>query len=312
MNRAVVPCGFLLGVVAVLPLSTQWGFAQSASPVNFEVASIKPNASVASSPVEKWELDLNRAVANNSQHGRFRIKAVALSSLIQLAYSVRDFQLQGAPSWASSDRYDIDAKAASDASLDEMRPMLQSLLTERFKLTLHREIQELPVYELVVARAGLKITAAKDGSCVTRDANTPPAMVAGPRGRFCGGVVRQIVSDWPQEIDGIDAVGISMPRLIEFISDDVGRTVLDKTGFTATFDVRLEFVPSGAKMHTGPYPAAGAARPGDPGTPAASPKFRRGQSIFAAVQGQLGLQLRSATGPVSVLVIDHAERASEN
>jgi uncharacterized protein (TIGR03435 family) len=210
MNRPVGPCGFLLGAVAVLPLSTQWGFAQSASPANFEVASIRPNASLGSSPVETWELNLDRAVASTSQHGKFRIKGVPLSFLIQLAYSVRDFQLQGAPSWANSDRYDIDAKAASDASLDEMCPMLRSLLTERFKLTLHPEIKELPVYELVVARAGLKVTAAKDGSCVTRDANTPPAMLSGPGGRFCGGVERKIISDWPQQIDRIDGIGISM------------------------------------------------------------------------------------------------------
>jgi uncharacterized protein (TIGR03435 family) len=274
MNRPG-PFGFLLGAVAVLSLSTQWGFAQSASPANFEVASLTPNASMGSSPVEKWELDLDRAVASNSQHGRFRIKGITLSSLIQLAYSVRDFQLQGAPSWANSDRYDIDAKAASDASLDEMRPMLQSLLTERFKLTLHREIKELPVYELVVARAGLKITTAKDGSCVTRPANTPPAMLSGPRGRFCGGVGRNIISDWPQQIDRIDAIGISMPRLIEFISDDVSRTVFDKTGFTATFDVHLDFVPSGAIMHTGPYPSAGAARGATQGRPQPPPNSVR-------------------------------------
>jgi uncharacterized protein (TIGR03435 family) len=311
MNRPVGRCGFLLGAVAVL-LSTRWSFAQPASPANFEAASISRDASLNSSPVEKWELELDRAVASRAQHGHLKIKGVPLSFLIQLAYSVRDFQLQGAPSWVDSDRYDIDAKAAGDASLDEMRPMLQSLLKERFNLALHRETKELPVYELAVAKDGLKITPAKAGSCVPRAGNTPPAMLIGPGGRFCGGVERTYVSSWPQRIDGIDGTGISMPGLIELITDDVSRTVVDKTGFTATFDVHLEFVPNGAIMHTGPYPSAGAARSDDSRTPATSATFRRGQPIFAAMQGQLGMQLRSAKGPVSVLVIDHAERASEN
>ena len=294
------PSALLLSALA-LPLSTQWGLAQA----NFEAASITPTASQGNSPAEKWELDLNRAAAR-TQHGRLRIKSVTLSFLIQLAYSVHDFQLQGAPSWANSDRYDIDAKAASDAPLDQMRPMLQSLLTDRFKLTLHRETKELPVYELLVASAGLKITAAKDGSCVPRAANTPPALVMGPAGRFCDTVERTIATSWPQQIDGIDATGISMPRLVELITDDVSRTVLDKTGFTSMFDLHLEFVPNGAIMHTGPHPSAGAATQANPPRPA--PKFRRGQSIFAAVQTQLGLQLRSAKGPVSLLIVDHAER----
>jgi len=62
-----------------------------------------------------------------------------LKFLIELAYNMKKFQVLGAPSWATSDRYVINAKAEGDANFDQMRPMLQSLLADRFKLTLHRE-----------------------------------------------------------------------------------------------------------------------------------------------------------------------------
>lgn len=171
--------------------------------------------------------------------------------------------------------------------------MLQSLLADRFNLTLRRETKELPFYELTAARGGLKIEAAKEGSCVTFDPNNPPPRPDPNRPfrplNFCGGVNRSVASAAPERRDLIEAAGISMPRLIEMVSDEVGRTIVDKTGFTGTFNLRLEFAPesaSGANLS--------------------------GPSISTALQEQLGLQLKSARGPVEVLVIDHAETPTAN
>ena len=83
--------------------------------------------------------------ARTANDGRFEVVGVPLTALIQMAYNVKDFQLSGVPSWARSDRYDVYAKAMGNATFEQMQPMLQSLLAERFKLTLHREIRELPV-----------------------------------------------------------------------------------------------------------------------------------------------------------------------
>ena len=100
-----------------------------------------------------------------------------------------------------------------------------------------------------------------------------------------------------------------MLRQVEIISDDVGPTVLDRTGFTAMFDLHLEFAPSnvigGIDGGVGPAPL------GDPDTPAPSANLSA-PSIFTALQQQLGLRLQSAKGPVDMLVIDHVERPSPN
>lgn len=97
-----------------------------------------------------------------------------------------------------------------------------------------------------------------------------------------------------------------MPKLVEMLSDEVGRTVVDKTGFKGTFDFHLEFTPDPAIVG-----GLGPAPPGDSGrsVPAASSPY---PSIFGALQEQLGLRLESAKGPAEVLVITAAERPSEN
>jgi uncharacterized protein (TIGR03435 family) len=252
-------------------------------------------------------LNLLRAMARNSRGGRFDMEAVPLNYLIQLAYNVKDFQVLGGPSWANSNGYDIIAKAEGNATFDQMRPMLQSLLTDRFKLRLRRETKEIPVYELVVAKGGLKLMASKDGSCVTFDPNSapPPYDPKKPR-HLCGAITRQMVSV-PERKDRIEAFGISMPGLIDILSDEVGRTVLDMTGFTETFDFNLEFVSDKAIGNTGLGPAP----IGNPGRPAPSINLS-GPSIFDSLQKQLGLRLESAKGPAEMLVIDSVERPSEN
>jgi bla regulator protein BlaR1 len=305
-------------IIAISPLTlvaaTQ---AAPAAAAKFDVASVRPNTKRGNGPPDIVELNLLRAVANSPQHGQFRVEGIPLNLLIQLAYNVTDSQLQGAPSWANSDRYDVTAKAEGSATFEQMRPMLQSLLAERFKLTLRREIRKLPVYDLAGAKGGIKIVAAKEGSCVMLDPNRhlppfnpnqhplpfnpnrPP-----PPLDICGGV-RRIVSLTPDRRDRIEAVGISMPKLIEMLSHEVGRNVRDKTGFTATFDLYLEFASD--KAIVGGF---GPAPPGGPGRfepTASSPS----PSIFTAVQEQLGLRLESADGPVEVLAIGSVERPSE-
>jgi bla regulator protein blaR1 len=263
----------------------------------FDVASIKPAGGGSNLPPDSVQLNWLMGSARASKNGRFS-ETVPLSLLIQLAYNVEDFQVLGAPSWTKSDRYAVVAKADGNANFEQMRTMLQALLADRFHLALRRETREIPVYELTVAKGGLKIEAAKAGSCVTFDPDTPrPPLNPNrppPQLNICGAVRRAILSFAPARRDRIEAVGISMPKLIEMLSGEVGATVVDKTGFTEKFDFRLEFASEQA-VGVGPE----AVSPGD-------------LSIFAALQEQLGLQLKPAKGPVEVLVIDHVERPSEN
>jgi uncharacterized protein (TIGR03435 family) len=227
-------------------------------------------------------------LAAGARNGRFRTVGMHLRLLIQLAYDVKHFQVVGGPSWVGSDRYAIEAKAADTATPDQLRAMLQSLLADRFKLTLRRETRQAPVYELVVA-SDLKIAPMKEGECITP--KSPVPMDLARPVYFCGGMRRKVVTMPPDRADRIEAGGISMSDLVEIVSEDLGRIVVDKTGFSAPFNLLLDFAPL---------------RDREPGPSSSAP------TISTALREQLGLQLRSTTGPVEVLVIEDVARPSPN
>jgi uncharacterized protein (TIGR03435 family) len=213
-------------------------------------------------------------------------------TLIVLAYGVADYQVAGGLSWIGTDRYDVQAKADGDATVQQMEgPMLQALLVERFKLAFHRETQQLPVYELI--RAGnTKLQQTREGSCTTYslDAPAPRTSATGAPGTvFCGfphltqnGISR-----------ALDGKGVSVATLAGNIARSVRRSVIDKTGLTGTYDLHLEW--TDAPLNDIPNPEV-SDRP----------------SIFTAVTEQLGLKLESAKGSVEVIVIDRMERPSQN
>jgi len=195
------------------------------------------------------------------------------------AYQVRDFQISGVPGWIDSERYDIEAKADGKTGPKQMaEPMLQALLQERFKLKVHRETKELPIYVLTVAKSGLKIQPAKEGSCVTPEPGKPAA--PGQRqSAFCG---FHVIGR-----GRYDATYTTAPALATDLSVLLRRTVVDETALTEAFDVHLRFAPEDAPDSNSP-------------------------SIFTTVQEQLGLKFESGKGPVEVLVIDQVEKPSEN
>jgi len=161
--------------------------------------------------------------------------------------------------------------------------MLQSLLEDRFQLKIRREIREVPVYVLTVAKSGPKLKSSQEGSCPTPN----------PAGGSCPGSVwaerkgTSVVVDQQDTPDGFSRM----------LSQRLGRPVIDKTGIKGMFDFHLEFAPDETTGGTAPPDVAT-----DPSGP----------SIFTAVQEQLGLKLESAKGPGEVLVIDRVERPSEN
>jgi uncharacterized protein (TIGR03435 family) len=95
--------------------------------------------------------------------GRLRIQNYTLRQLIQDSYVLKKYQVPGGPAWLDSDRYDIEAKAEGNADFGKMLPMVKALLTERFALRVHRETRRLPVYELTVAKSGLKMHESAEG-----------------------------------------------------------------------------------------------------------------------------------------------------
>src|SRR6516164_3101415 len=169
--------GITLALVAVYASAV---FGQTPSPpahTGFEVASVKQNTG-----------SDGRAFIQAVQ-GRLIMTNLTLRRLILNAYDLQDYQLAGDPPWANSEHYDIQAKADGNPSVREMQgPMLQVLLEDRFKLTIHREIRQLPVYELAIGKVGAKLQLSKEGSCTPYSENSPPpaATPGEPRPNFCG------------------------------------------------------------------------------------------------------------------------------
>ena len=259
---------------------------------SFEVASIRLNTlpRPPQGPIDaSLESEMLRVVMRG-QNGRFRTTGSTVQSLIQAAYEVRKDDIEGGPSWVRADRYAIEARGPANATADAMRASLRALLTDRFGLTLRRETRRQPVYELVVAGGGPKVTPMKDGDCIT-EAKGPIGMSLDNPVFFCGGMRRMVFRLPPDRADRIEAGAMTMARLTEILADDVARTVIDKTGITAPFNLLLDFAPMGSVT---------------PGTASSTP------TIFTALQEQLGLRLQSSTGPVDVLVIERVERPSEN
>jgi uncharacterized protein (TIGR03435 family) len=224
--------------------------------------------------------------------GRFNATNITVNHLIQLAYNVPKFEVLGLPSWTESATFDITAKAEGmdDAKYEQMRPLLQSLLADRFGLLLHRETKEVPIYRLVVAKGGPKLVATHEGSCAAFDPrNPPPPQPGGALPRICGANQTRRNS--------LQTVGSRLPDLAANLSGILGRPVVDNTSLAGRFDVYLKFAPDNAI-------AIGAQR--SQSDDLFSP------SIFVALQEQLGLKLESSKGPIQVLIVDHVERPSDN
>jgi len=243
-----------------------------------------------------------------NQYMRFKmfpgvtVEGATLKDIVKFAYDVEDFRVSGGPGWINSDRYDIEAKVEGKPTSFDLalqRRRLQTLLQDRFNLAIHRETKELPIYALTVAKGGFKLHPLKDGDCITGDPTKPLAPLAPGRkpSDFCGyiGFGRGLYENTTARMGGVAGA----------LSTLLGRKVVDKTGITGVFHVRLTFVPDDSTI-----PMPGPEGPGDSGRPAATAEA--GPNIFTAVQEQLGLKLESGKGPVDVLVIDHVEKPTEN
>jgi len=280
----------------------------------YEVASIKPSKTGSANGMMRFGM-------RYTEDG-LSVENFPLMLLVQQAYGVNKDRISGAPDWLNSERYDIEAKmdgAAAEEmkklSADDMRNtrrrMLQALLADRFKLTLHKETKELPVYNLVIAKGGPKFQESKpdesagkgdksaEGNAAAKKAGSAPGgpLVLGGRGGPAGGKSVAMPDGGGASISfgarggnrNMSGRGVTMEDLTSTLAGITGRPVFDKTGLTGKYDYKLEYAPDNSADV-------------DP----------TGPSIFTAVQEQLGLKLESAKGPVEIFVIDHVERPSEN
>jgi len=255
--------------------------AQVPTKPGFEVASIKLNPGCDRRPRSNQPMS----------PGRLTMECTTLNFAIQTAYGIWAngvnpdpvlVEVSGGPNWINSDYYSILATAGGAMPVAQVQgPMLQALLEERFKLKLHRETKQAPIYTLTLAKGGHKLRPTPEGSC---DPNSCGRPLPGANG---GNVT-------------LEGRGVNIREFAEgFLSRILDRKTVDKTGLTGIFDFHLEFTPDEA---TPLGLARGSALPAEPG----------GVSIFTAMEEQLGLLLKSDKGPIDVLVIDSTQRPDEN
>jgi uncharacterized protein (TIGR03435 family) len=224
--------------------------------------------------------------------GRFTARNIPLRLLIRTAYQVQDDQIVDGPAWLSSDRFDVIATPEDGAASPDFASMLKALLADRFKLVVHRDTRELPVYELQLVRTdGVLGSRLRRSDCLPDISRRPVATPGGPPpcGSISNGLGRLTLSATP------------IPVMAQFLSPVVNRVVVDRTALSGYFDVDLTWTPDRLP-------------PRPPGAPPDQPIQingyeidPNGPSIFTAVREQLGLKLEAGRASVEVLAIDHVE-----
>lgn len=282
----------------------------AAAPLSFDVASIRPNNSSDLSANANFPLGPGDVYTPNGGH--FTSTNFPLVSYIHFAFKILGNQAQSLdsqlPGWASTDRFDIQARTDGDPAKDtkdQMRLMMRSLLADRFKLAIHYETRQVPVFGLLPVKPGktgpqLQAHPA-DSSCSTliptADGPGFDATVAGGYPALCGGLLRLAPNAPGRQHVGARNVTVAFIANQLAWLGNLGRPVLDQTGLTGKFDFALEWVPEAN------VPA--------PGGPDSQPD-PSGATFMQALKEQLGLKLDSQKGPTEVLVVDHLEHLSEN
>jgi len=312
-----------IAVVLLMAGSTLFGQDQAAVPA-FEVASIKPAA-----PFDPALMMAGKAhIGLKIDGARVDIGNLSLSNLLCLAYRVKPYQIS-APDWINTQRFDVLAKLPEGASKDQMPEMLQALLGERFKLTLHREDKEHAVYALVVGKNGPKMKEAlPDTNAPSPEGTAPPGPGVGPgqvtrnadgkgvtiAGSPMGAIRTSMGQDGNLHLEVSKA---TMANFADMLTNFVDRPVVDMTELKGTYQVALDLSlddmrnsarAAGLTMGAAgmpPMPPGGDAGRGAPIAGAGSDPAS--SAIFATVQ-QLGLKLESRKTPLPTLVIDHAEK----
>ena len=240
--------------------------------------------------------------------GRLSLECRTVMNLVGIAYvqfadGIRrlpgpDVPIEGGPSWINSDRYDIDARADGAPSREMMSgPMMQTLLEDRFRLKMRREIRTVPVYELTVAKGGPKLQLAQQGKCIVFDLSHPPPRPTPGQPRFplCG------------SIGGPYTYGTTMAKLCLQLSVEFDQEVIDKTGIAGVFDIPFEWSPvelSSAAAFDGGNP------PVSPTQTDAAESVRLADSRRSLAK--VGLTLERAKGPRQFLIVDRVEKPSGN
>jgi uncharacterized protein (TIGR03435 family) len=209
--------------------------------------------------------------------------------------------LTGGPGWVTSDQYTIQAVIPPSTpaytryqlmtgNAPKLQAMIQTLLVERFKLAVHRETREMSVYALTIAKGGPKLQPAPNGNCDPNSALILRAQRGDQKPACIGGFNVNRQGHFNVFVDAT-----TIGNFAQILTGALERPVIDRTGLAGVYDFRFESSVEDTMFHEMRL------------EPTDNPP-----SVFDAIQQQLGLKLESTKGPVEVLVIERAEKPSEN
>ena len=250
--------------------------------LRFEVASIKQNKSGST-----------QGGADAQPGGRVTLTNTSLFDFIRYAYGLQRSEMvtgERVASWVTAERWDVLARGPEQANQQQLRTMLQNLLVDRFKLIARREVRDVPVYALVLARSDRRPgpqLRPSTAECAALAAAARAADAAPGSAPVCG---RNSGGDAGGAF--ISGIGVPLADFIRTLSASAGRVVVDATGLTGVYDLDLTWTPDPP--------------PGADSVPANRP------SLFTAIQDQLGLRLEPRQMPMEVFFIESAERPAED
>lgn len=299
-------CAVLLAVTLSRAQSSSSNWEKTAGgKMSFEVASVKQNTSGlppnGDNPRANFSLDSTDAYSQNG--GLLTVVNFPLFSYIGFAYKLTPFErtnLQSQlPKWAQTDRFDIQARGAAGTTKDQMRLMMQSLLADRFKLAVHTETQDGPVFGVVLMNAGKTGPQLQphldDPPCGDSAAPAPGVTPTGYPMR-CGAILIMLGGMPPNNHPSMLGRDITIQQIADMVqiipaAGGFDRPLVDETGLNGKFDVKLSWTPLSG--------------------PGASPDSTA--PIFLDnMKDQLGLKLESRTAPIGKFVLDHIEEPTAN
>lgn len=268
----------------------------------FDVASVKPDKAGGEGMALRVysNIPFGDDNAYTPTGGLLSVSNFTASDFISFAYKLSYFEGQAIraklPTWTRSDRFDIEARGPANATKDQMRLMTQSLLADRFKLAVHFETRDQPIYNLVLAKPGQtgpNLTPYSDAHPCVDVAHLSSAPANGARPTICGGISARGMPDGEITLSSSDVTVQKMADDFSVLpSANIDRPVVDRTGLAGKFDFTLQ-LPKGSQSR-------------------GISTDDSGPSFVEILRDQLGVKLESATGPVRSLIVDHIEEPSAN
>jgi uncharacterized protein (TIGR03435 family) len=301
----------LIALSATLAASIASGQTPAAAPV-FEVATIRQAVPLNPAAAMSGGVRLGMSVDGS----RVDIRFLSMADLVRTAYKVKPYQVSGVENSMTSDRWDIQAKLPEGATKEQVPEMLQALLADRFKLKIHRDSKDQPVYALTTGKGGPKFEESAPDKPAAEDAPKVPSNQLSVSRDANGAVVRtgqggtMRMSMGPNGTMHMENEKMTMEAMAEMLTGFMDRPVVDMTGLKGTYKIGLDLSMDdlrnaarkvGVAMPGGPAP--GGAGPAAPVPEASEPT----SSLFSTIQ-QLGLKLEARKAPVEIIVVDHVEK----